>query len=350
MSKNDRFALYTYIETIVNSGLNISRSKRMKFGAVYHSFKFPYSVCMDLEGNIIISDSANHCIRRLLRKQSFMVQTIAGDGTPGYADGELLYAKFNNPLGVCVDDYGNVIVADSCNNCIRRINLESGMVDTISGDRTAGYKDGEIKLAHFNYPRGVCMDLDGNVIVVDSFNNCIRRINMHLKTVETIAGDGKEGGFLDGPAFSAKFNYPRDICVDDVGDFYVTDSLSNRIRRIRMKDEVVDTFAGDGNEGTKDGSLLGSSFSNPLGICYDSIYNQFLVTQSTCVRIIKVNDGVVVSLTKAVEEGFKDGELKEAKLNYPFGLCLDVDGNIVIADTYNNRIRRIIKKRKQVGA
>jgi len=146
------------------------------------------------------------------------ITTIAGDGT-----------KFNHPCGIAIDKDGNIIVADSFNHRIHQIN-KNGNVIIIAGDGTQGFFDGNHTNSKFNYPCGVAVDKDGNIIVADSFNHRIRQINKN-GSVTTIGGNGFQG-YEIGPNFNSKFNFPRGVAIDDDGNVIVADYWNNRIRKI----------------------------------------------------------------------------------------------------------------------
>jgi len=157
------------------------------------------------------------------------VATLSGDGTPGFANGPGATAQFSSPVGVAVDGSGNVYVADVSNNRIRKI-TPAGEVTTLAGTGTPGFADGPGATAQFNSPFGVAIDVSGNVYVGDQFNHSIRKITP-AGDVSTLAGDGTSG-FVDGPGASAQFNSPFGVAVDGSGNVYVADQNNHRIRKI----------------------------------------------------------------------------------------------------------------------
>ena len=164
------------------------------------------------------------------------VTTIAGDGSIGFRDGRGTQSQFNRPCGVAVDNNNNIIVADTCNNRIRRISPD-GDVTTIAGDGSRGFRDGRGTQSQFNGPSGVAVDNNNNIIVADKQNNRIRRISPD-GDVTTIAGDGS-GGFRDGRGTQSQFNQPYGVAVDNNNNIIVADACNNRIRRISPDGDVI---------------------------------------------------------------------------------------------------------------
>jgi serine/threonine-protein kinase len=164
------------------------------------------------------------------------VSTLAGSGSGGYADGQGTSASFNSPVGVAVDNVGNVYVADRDNNRIRVVSA-SGLVSTLAGSGSGGYADGQGTSATFYSPWGVAVDNVGNVYVAYAANQRIRVVNAS-GLVCTLAGSGS-GGYADGQGTSASFNSPVGVAVDNVGNVYVADGGNNCIRVV-----VVGELAG----------------------------------------------------------------------------------------------------------
>ena len=171
------------------------------------------------------------------------VTTYAGDGVSGLVNGDTAVARFKAPFGICIDKNENLFLADQDNHCIRMI-THDGIVSTYAGTGIAGYADGPDSTAQFNSPIDVCVDEAGNVYVSDFGNQYIRKISA-AGMVSTVAGNGIPG-YVDGPAATAEFNYPRGICIDPSGNLYIGDSWNHRIRKIDSSGEVS-TYAGGGN-------------------------------------------------------------------------------------------------------
>ena len=247
---------------------------------------------------------------------------------------------FHDPCGIVIDKQGNIIVADSWNHRIRKIDV-NGNVTTIAGSREKGFRDGKAHKAEFYGPRGVAIDKEGNIIMADTFNNLIRKIDAK-GNMSTIAGTGKKG-FRDGKAEGAMFHFPQGIAIDKEGNIIVADTNNARIRKID-KNGNVSTIAGTGKKGFRDGKAKSAMFDEPYGIGIDKEGN-IIVADRFNHRIRKIDEnGNVSTITGNGKKGFLDGEAGEAEFWSPRGIGIDKQGNIIVADG-NNRIRKIeIKK------
>ncbi len=203
-------------------------------------FYRPSSVAVDRDGNVIVADAANNRIRKVT--PAGVVTTLAGGPRSlGDADGTGSAARFNCPMGVAVDNAGNVFVADNFNHTIRKVG-PVGVVTTLAGNASitghigpvvgpvGGYADGTGKGARFHFPEGVAVDSAGNVFVADSGNSTIRKVTP-AGVVTTIGGAPGVAGWADGIITSAQFCGPCGIAVDKAGRVYVTDSGNNRISK-----------------------------------------------------------------------------------------------------------------------
>jgi sugar lactone lactonase YvrE len=292
-------------------------------------FKNPSGVAVDGSGNVYVADTENHRIRKITSEG--VVSVLAGSGTAGSADGTGASAAFKSPSGVAVDSSGNVYVADTENHRIRKITSE-GVVSVFAGSGTAGATDGTGASATFKSPSGVAVDGSGNVYVADTGNHLIRKITSG-GVVSVFAGS-TTAGYTDATGTAAAFKSPSGVAVDGSGNVYVADTGNNRIRHI-TSGGVVTTLAGSGAVSSTDGTGTAAAFYKPFGIAVDSSGNVYVadtgdVVADTYGRIRKITPAGVVS-TLGKSDTFKN----------PYGVAVDSSGNVYVADTYNDRIRKI---------
>ncbi len=233
------------------------------------------TMALDSQGNLYVADTLNHVIRKI--SSAGAVTTLAGSpGTSGSVNGVGGNAQFSSPYGVAVDSAGNVYVADAGNNTLRKI-TPGGSVSTFAGrdGSNAGNLDGNGADARFNSPSGVTIDRAGNVYVADTNNHTIRKISS-AGTVTTLAGAAGSKGSSDGIGLKARFNGPTGIAVDSAGTVFVADTVNGTIRRITAAG-VVSTIAGlAGSSGAVDGTGNAVRFTTPYGVAIDSAGNIFI--------------------------------------------------------------------------
>lgn len=305
-------------------------------------FTSPQGVAVDNTGNVYVADTGNFTIRKIT--PSAVVTTLAGLArNGGSGDGTGSSARFFQPAGVTVDNNGNVYVADSGNFTIRKV-TPGGVVSTIAGSvGNGGSADGLGTAARFNNPLGVAADNAGNVYVADTNNNTIRKIAPG-GNVTTFAGLAGSSGSADGPGDVARFSRPGGIAVDGAGNVYVADTNNNAIRKI-TPGGAVSTIAGTaGTSGSTDGSGPAALFNGPAGIAVDSAGNVFVAdTLNNTIRKI-TPAGVVTTLAGlAGIRGSADGTGSVARFTSPNGVAVDVVGNVYVGDSINSTIRSGLK-------
>ncbi len=268
--------------------------------------------------------------------EPYTFTTFAGVA-PGSADGTGSAARFFLPYGVAVDSVGNVYVADTFNDTVRKI-TPAGVVSTLAGSPgVVGFADGTGSAAHLSYPSGVAVDSADNVYVADSRNNTIRKITP-AGVVSTLAGQGITGS-ADGTGRAAQFSYPSGVAVDSADNVYVADTSNNTIRKITPAG-VVSTLAGSpGVVGSADGTGNAARFYQPSGVAVDSAGNIYVAdTGNHTIR--KITPAGVSTLAGVVGSfGSAGGTGNAARFYYPSGVAVDSAGNVYVADTSNNTIR-----------
>ncbi len=275
------------------------------------------------------------------------VEILAGTGAYGFMDGMTGSAQFRYPTGVAVDSVGNVYVADSQNHRIRKI-TSGGVVSTLAGTGTLGDVDGAGNIAKFNSPTSVAVDSAGVIYVADQSNHRIRKITSG-GVVSTLAGTGTLGD-VDGAGNIAQFNSPYGVAIDSDDNVYVADYSNHRIRKITVSGTTseVSTLAGTGikDDGTAGGGFMDgmgnvAQFNSPYGVAVDSDGNVYVADLGNH-RIRKITpDGVVSTLAGTGVVGFMDGMGNVAQFNYPYGVAVDSAGVVYVADSSNHRIRKI---------
>ena len=298
-------------------------------------FKGITGVCTDPQGTIYVADSGNNRIRKVEATGNHMVSTIAGSGVEGYADGVGTNAVFGSPKSICIDNQGNLYVTDFWNYKIRKI-TPAGVVTTVAGT-TPGFADGTVATAKFGYLGGICIDAQGNLYVADGGNNRIRKITP-AGIVSTVAGS--TGGYQDGVGTSAQFDYPIGICIDTSNTLFIAEYFGGgKIRKIDSFG-MVTTVAGS-TWGYTDGQGTTAQFKDPIGICVDNLGNLF-VADTDNNRIRKITPSGLVSTYSGSVSGYLDGFVTDALFNGPQSICFDTSNNyLIIGDVNNYRIRKI---------
>lgn len=298
--------------------------------AMQAKFNEPKGLSTDGAGNIYVSDPGNSRIRKIT--PGGVVSTIAGSGTPGFQDGSALSARFLNPGDASVDGLGNIIIADVSNRRIRK--LSGNSVTTLTGSNTGAlFQDGVFSVARFYHPYDIYIEKDGNMLICDMFNDRIRRINTS-GTVSTVAGVSQNANeYLDGPVNIAKIYGPGGVTKDNLGNIFTVDG-DGRIRKIGT-DGMVSTFVNYD-------AIIDDAFSG--GIATDNNNNLIVLGNS---NLYLVNpSGIVTHLAGGkLNYGYKDGTGTTALFNHLTGIVIDSEGNIFVSDSYNNRIRKISKKK-----
>ncbi len=309
----------------------------------------PYGVAVDFAGNVFIADTGNNRIRKV--SAIGIMTTVAGTGKPGFSGdgGPATSASLAAPIAVAVDSFGNLFIADASNNRIRKVSA-SGIITTVVGDGFSGFSgDGGAATSASLDPYGIAVDFSGNLYIADTVNNRIMKVSTS-GIITTVAGNGSLGFSGDGgPATSATMNIPSGIAVDSSGNLFIVDSNNNRIRKVSTSGTIT-TVAGNGSLGFSGdgGTATLASFYYPSSIAVDSSGNLY-IADGWNNRIRKVStNGLIATVAGSGYAGpggagfsGDDGPPTSATLSQPFGVAMDASGNLFIADTTNNRIREV---------
>ena len=300
-------------------------------------FNTPSSIAIDKNGDMYITDTQNNRIRKLDTKGQ--VTTVAGNGASFCVDNTFLKSSFTRPNYVAIGPNGNLFIADTVCNKIRKVDFNTLEVTTFAGTGKAGNKNGPKNQAEFKEPKGLLFDSKGNLYVADTGNHMIRLITSNGQ-VSTFAGTGKQGK-ANGKKEQATFNQPRSLIYDTTGNLIVVDSYNHKIRKIEPSGVVTD-FAGSGSNGVKDGKAGVAAFSFPTMIAKNS-KGDFFVSDYGSNRIRKIDmQGNVTTVAGSGQKGYRDGKGTKAIFHTPIGITIAPNDIMYVSEFYAQRIRRII--------
>lgn len=304
----------------------------------------PSAVAYDASGNLFLADANNHVIREVV-KSSGNIVTVAGMGVAGFGGdgGAATSAYLDTPTGIAVDASGNLYIADSHNQRIRKVTGTT--ISTIAGTGTAGFSgDGGGALsAALNLPSAVAVDGSGTVYIADTNNHRIRGITG--TTISTIAGIGEQNFSGDGgAATSAALDSPTGVAVDASGNIYIADRHNHRIREVSAG--IISTVAGSGTPTFAGGfsgdgsSATAAMLAKPSGVAVDGAGNVYIADTNNQ-RVRELAGGTVTSVAGIGDQGFAGdgGTASSAVLNAPRSVASDSSGNLALAEPSNQRVR-----------
>ena len=312
--------------------------------AVAARLQFPTSADADAAGNVYIADQSNHRIRRVA--PNGIITTVAGSGTPGFADGNALSARLYFPRTVSVDSSGNVLIAEPFNHRIRYLNVAAGTITTVAGTGVGGFNQDGIAAtqAKLQLPSGVAALTNGAFLIADQGNHRIRKVDGGI--IHTVAGNGTSGyGGDGGSATSARLSYPNGVSQRADGAIAIADQNNHRVRLVSPSGTIT-TVAGTGAAGYNGDSIAGSqaSLNRPAGVAFDGSDCVIADLDNVRVRVLDncAGNGAIATLA-GISDSFRgDGwPALAGVLEGPADAIEDPAGNIYIADSADNRIRRI---------
>ncbi len=305
----------------------------------------PAGVAVDALGNVYIADAGNNRVRKI--NPQGIITTLAGKGGPAFGgDGGLATnAYLSAPQAVTVDAVGTVFIADMGNNRIRKV-ATNGIITTVAGTNTSGYSgDGlAATAAALRQPYGVCLDGAGNLYIGDSGNNRIRRVGTN-GLISTVAGNGAATNSVDGiPATSGGLPSPAQLSFDAAGNLLVAESTTHVLRKIDTNG-MVSTLAGNGTAGYAGdgGSAMSARLNHPNQVVADVLGNLYLAdTYNDRIRRVDPAGFITTVAGNGGANVVTDGiPATNSSVVYPYGLTFDLAGNLLIADTLDNRIRKV---------
>jgi sugar lactone lactonase YvrE len=336
------------MQTVAGDGAWVYKSDGV--AATAASIFLPDGVAVDDAGNIYLSDTSNNRVRRV-DAVSGLISTVAGNGTPGATgDGGLgVNAEVNSPSGMVIDGAGNLLFADSGNHAVRKLTLATGVISTVAGQLGQPGATGDTGLATaalLNTPQGVALDAAGDLYIADTNNNEVRRVDAITGVITTVAGNGTQGSSGDGgPGISATLFSPWGLTVDAAGKVYIADLGNNKIRMLSAGG-MISTVAGTGSIAYNgDGeAATAANLGGPAAVAVDVAGNLYIADSgNNRIRKVGVATQIISTVAGTGDEQFSGdgGPATTATMYGPYALGLDSFGNVFFSDIFHHRIREI---------
>jgi sugar lactone lactonase YvrE len=308
------------------------------------------NVVVDPDGNLVFSEGNAARVRRILKKTGAL-ETVAGNGHAGFAGdgGPAAAAALKSPSEIAFDRDGNLYIADAANYVLRRVDAKTKVITTIAGIRKNIFTgDGPASETALARPGGLTFDRDGRLVIADTMNALIRRLDFRSGRIETIAGNGDMNfDGRPGKALETGMAWPNAPRFDHAGNLFFCATGNNRVLRLDAKSGQItvaagsglnNPFAGDGGPGSA------ARMNQPASLAVDAAGNVFIAdTQNHAIRRRDAKTGILTTIAGDGTPGFAGdgGPATKARLNFPIGLGLDGKGNLYVVDSVNARIRKI---------
>lgn len=320
--------------------------------AIIAQLKTPSGISVDKTGNVYITDQNGSCVRKV-DTAGIITSVVGNSGVGGYSgDGGLATAaKLYWPEGLSVDETGNIFIADQFNNVIRKVSAATGIITTIAGNNALiGYSGngGPATNAALWHPADVGVDRSGNVYFVDQDNSVMRKVNVATGIINTMAGIPDSAGFSGdgGPATAAKLNFPQGIAVDSSGNVFIADFYNSRIRKVNAATGIITTVAGNGTGGYSGdgGPATNAEIYDASALAVDDTGNIYISDYyNSMIRKVSAATGIITTIAGNGTAAYccDCHPATAAEIYYPEGVAVDRRGNVYIADFGNSRVRKV---------
>jgi streptogramin lyase len=310
----------------------------------------PFGLTLGPDGSLYVCSVKNHCIRRIDERTGF-ITTVAGTGQMGYAgDGRPAdRALCNEPYEVRFDNEGHMFFVEMQNHVVRRVDAKTSIISTVAGDGTAGFEGdgGKAVKARLKQPHSIALDGAGGLYIADIGNLRIRRVDLRTGLIETVAGTGTRGATRDGAALrGSPLEGPRALDFDTRGQMFLALREGNAVFKVDLRGQKLIHLGGTGKQGYlgDGGPAKLASLSGPKGIAIGPGGDVYLAdTENHCIRVIRASSGNIETL---VGDGIPgDGpeiSPRRCRLQRPHGVFVDPRGNVYIGDSSNHRVRKLV--------